>query len=693
MGLGIPSMLLGLAGVAIPVLIHLWNRRRYDIVDWGAMQFLRISTASRRRLVIEEILLLLVRMGLIAILVLALAAPYANSPVLARLGMSFHRDVILLVDGSYSMGYLGTGATARERAKHWAEAFLDQLTPGDRVAVFEAGQRVVPVLGALSQDIERARRAVADLPLPRGGCDWPQAVQEALNMLTANKRPQAEIIILTDGQRFSWADDNSLMRWEMLGKLRQQQTIQPRIRVINLDPHRPANPPNWSLAPLRASRVIASVGQQVAFRTSLHLHGQQAYSKPYRISLEIDGRPVRNLDAPTQAPLENGQVPLSFSHRFTASGSHRASVIVEPDPPPEQRPPGYVLKDRLPGDNCQDLTVEIVPILPVLLVDGGSHRAARRRGSAFLRDALAPARDPSPAVLARVVSAEEFAPSLLTSNLSKGLGTKARVLVLCDVARLLAKQQQAVAQFLKNGGGVLVTLGRRVDGRFYNEQLFRDGEGWLPARLEAIAGDENRLERAVSPLPSSFFHPALELFHEAAAGNLGDARFPRWWKVTIPSRDTASAPIALLNNGDPLLVERGCQKGRVILCTVPLDDSWGTNLTKLPAFAPLAHELVYYLAGAGTLARDARSLEQPDPRESDLTPCTEADREKVSQFVPMTYEDAEEGAPVTGADDLPKQELWWLFFLGVIILLFGETWLTRRMARGERGGVRRAARR
>src|SRR5438309_4900119 len=103
MGFGIPAMLFGLAAVAIPVLIHLLNRRRYEIVNWGAMHFLQISAIRRRRILIEDILLLLLRMGLIALLVLAMAAPYADSPALARLGLKSNRDVVLIIDGSYSM--------------------------------------------------------------------------------------------------------------------------------------------------------------------------------------------------------------------------------------------------------------------------------------------------------------------------------------------------------------------------------------------------------------------------------------------------------------------------------------------------------------------------------------------------------------------------------------------------------------
>ena len=63
-----PWMLLGLAALVIPIIIHLLNRRRFETIDWGAMQFLQISKVTRRRLFLEELLLMLLRMGLIALL-------------------------------------------------------------------------------------------------------------------------------------------------------------------------------------------------------------------------------------------------------------------------------------------------------------------------------------------------------------------------------------------------------------------------------------------------------------------------------------------------------------------------------------------------------------------------------------------------------------------------------------------------
>ena len=45
----VPWMLAGLAAIAVPILIHLFNRRTARTIEWGAFQFLRDSLMKRRR--------------------------------------------------------------------------------------------------------------------------------------------------------------------------------------------------------------------------------------------------------------------------------------------------------------------------------------------------------------------------------------------------------------------------------------------------------------------------------------------------------------------------------------------------------------------------------------------------------------------------------------------------------------------
>src|SRR6516225_3127978 len=119
-----PWILVGLAALAIPIIIHLLNRRRYDVVDWGAMQFLQISETTRRRLLLEEVLLMLLRMGLLLLLVLAFAGLFFDTPMSLRLGGRSNRDTVLIIDGSASMLAHGEGdPPPAERAREWALDF------------------------------------------------------------------------------------------------------------------------------------------------------------------------------------------------------------------------------------------------------------------------------------------------------------------------------------------------------------------------------------------------------------------------------------------------------------------------------------------------------------------------------------------------------------------------------------------
>jgi hypothetical protein len=760
-----PWMLVGLAVLAIPPIIHLLNRRRYDVVDWGAMQFLQVSEVTRRRLLLEEILLMLLRMGLLGLLVFALAGPFLNSSLPSRLGSRGSRDVVIVLDASASMAATDEtgGKPPFEKAREWVLALLDDLAPGDSVAVLQAKEQVIPVVGELSVDHARVRERLRDMPPPAGSTNWPEAIKRAHAILETSQKSNREIVLLGDNQRFGWADSDSFFRWELLsgelgvtGRLQTGPTERPRLWMVNLAADRSSSPPNWAVTPLRGNRPVVPVDREVTFQSDLMLFGQKAYSPPYRIRLEVDGKHVRDIPPPggragTAIP-PTGKVPFSFSHRFGKAGSHLVSVILEADPPPEDRPRGYVVKDHVPGDNRQDFAVEVLTALPVLLIDGEPSAAPPPHlSSDFIRDALSPARDRHPVVKTRVVTASDFTPALLTGD------DRPRVVILHNLSRLSAQQNEGISAFLGDGGGVLVALGDRVEAEPYNDLLYRSGEGWLPAQLDGIEGDERRVADAVRPDPASFIHPALELFRKIAVGGLNEARFGRWWKLTTPGKHAPGVPVGLLQGKTakyPFLVERTYQAGRVLASAVPLDNSWGSNLVDLPAFVPLVHEIVYYLAGAraadynlragqpiryrlegdtdaaGFFLQPPAGAEQPlstnpeesntylaqvirqdrgallvydgaretgvyrlttpsktlvyyvvppDARESDLTPCSTEERERVGKMIGVQYEDDRAKIVDVWTGSSQRQDLWLYLLLALIGLLCLEVYMTRRM--------------
>src|SRR5262249_51277082 len=160
---------------------------------------------------------------------------------------------------------------------------------------------------------------------------------------------------------------DSLFRWSLLASelgLDQAEPspgqLRPRFWVVNLAPERAADPPNWSLASLESNRLLSPVGRAITFRTAIDLHGQKVYSPPHPLRLGVEGRFLRNLEIPSSAQLQKGRMPFSFTHAFATPGSHLVSVVLEPEPPPEQRPANYSMKDELPGDNRQEFAIEVV---------------------------------------------------------------------------------------------------------------------------------------------------------------------------------------------------------------------------------------------------------------------------------------------------------------------------------------------
>jgi hypothetical protein len=305
-----------------------------------------------------------------------------------------------------------------------------------------------------------------------------------------------------------------------------------------------------------------------------------------------------------------------------------------------------------------------------------------------------------------------------------------RVLILCDLPPLTDEQSEAVDRFVRAGGGVLVTVGPRTR-KDAVQRLYAGADGWLPSVLVEEVKEEN--EGPTSPRPSSFRHAALEPFRSAGDHGLGRLRLPHRWRLAAPEAGVAHV-VAELTDGSPFLIERPHGKGRVLLCAAPLADVWGGNALSRPEFPILAYELVASLAGwhevnlqpgqplvyeplddedgeqaelrtptgrQVTLTRrdgvfsssDTRYsgvyvlttprhrpvyfVVQPEPRTPDPTPATATEQQAVADTIGNLRYETEVGPILAG----PDRDIWWLFLLGVIVLLCAEVRLTRRIVR------------
>ena len=108
-----PAFFVGLAALAIPVIIHLIQRERKTIVEFPSLMFLRrIPYQSVRRRRIRHWLLLLMRAAAMAMIVAAFARPFFRQGALASTATGGARELVVLLDQSASMGY----------ADHWDKA-------------------------------------------------------------------------------------------------------------------------------------------------------------------------------------------------------------------------------------------------------------------------------------------------------------------------------------------------------------------------------------------------------------------------------------------------------------------------------------------------------------------------------------------------------------------------------------------
>jgi hypothetical protein len=71
-----PWLLYGFAALAVPVIIHLWQRKKVVVLPFGTLRFLKLIAAKTNRSAkIENLLLLLLRCLFFALIIAAAARP------------------------------------------------------------------------------------------------------------------------------------------------------------------------------------------------------------------------------------------------------------------------------------------------------------------------------------------------------------------------------------------------------------------------------------------------------------------------------------------------------------------------------------------------------------------------------------------------------------------------------------------
>src|SRR5438034_10759155 len=127
-----PFFFIGSLVLAVPVIIHLVRREKSEIIPFSSLMFLlKVPKRSIRQQILKNLLLMLLRVLLLALLVGSFARPYFTQSAKPTAPAGLERSVVMLLDNSYSMRYGATFARLQTDAVNR----IDALGANDRMAL------------------------------------------------------------------------------------------------------------------------------------------------------------------------------------------------------------------------------------------------------------------------------------------------------------------------------------------------------------------------------------------------------------------------------------------------------------------------------------------------------------------------------------------------------------------------------
>ena len=118
-----PQLLLALFAIAIPIIIHLLNLRKYKTVRFSSIRFLKeIKQAKRSSSRLKNLLILLSRILAITFLVLAFAKPYIPTK---QEQTDIAKNLFFYIDNSFSMDNVSEKGRLLDLAKENALGILN----------------------------------------------------------------------------------------------------------------------------------------------------------------------------------------------------------------------------------------------------------------------------------------------------------------------------------------------------------------------------------------------------------------------------------------------------------------------------------------------------------------------------------------------------------------------------------------
>ncbi len=523
-----------LAAALLPILIHLFTRRRLKRVNWPSLRFLlEIQKKQMKRLRLKQIILLILRILIILLVVGAFARPAIRGVFGGGKGAHENTAVAILLDRSYSMGQEAAGVDMFTRAKHIAGDILDLLNEGDELLIVPFDR--APALSAATEPtriLANAHENIDSVKLSDSGTDIWTGVSFALEKLEKSRLLHREVYILTDNRAFGWRRGGELAIPERT-----------RLYSVSLSPD---DERNLGVTEIEFPRSLLERNVPFSISANVKSFAPGAVSD-HVVDLFVDSERVaqRSIDL-----LPGGAAQVKLSAEVDNVGFHYGRVALE--------------GDALPADNSRYFSFHIPDRQGVLVVGGAE--------SVFIATALAP-------------SGEDFFTIKRIGYHQLG-GQKLSsfdVIILSDPKALSTAIGNAVRGFVHRGGGLIVFLGGSPDPKEAIASIIGDD-----AKIKVLAsiGDEESAGR-FELQDADFDHPIFMPYSEEGLPGVSFRR--------IAAIESAPSSPLLFSNGLPAIAEGEIGDGKIAVCGFSTDLRYG-DLATSGFIVPLIHRLAQYLA-------------------------------------------------------------------------------------------------
>jgi hypothetical protein len=575
-----PLFLFGLAAAAIPIIIHLFTRRRPREIRFPSLEFLtEVNQSEIRRLRLRQWLLLLLRALAVAALAMAMARPALKG---SSAGGRAATTLVVLLDRSGSMGADGPRGPVFRDARRAVEDLFGTLGPADELLLVPYDRAPEPVTPRPSSDLPRMRAALQALVTTARITDHGAALAFAARALAESHALNRELFWVSDFQSAGFGagpDSLPTHAWDGV-----------RVYLIPTPPSSRANAAltDAALAPAENGAALSVTGESFG-----------ATAGDLAVSVRAAAGAGGARPAGTAASAADSAGP-EIGRGFLNLPAHgEASTLLPLATLPELGGTARIPDDALALDNARYFAAGRAGTLHVILREDG---------------------DPSPLALALAAGSPAsglVADRVGAAGLTARLG-EADVLVLSGLERLGPAELQATLDFARGGGALLVALDEKADAPFWNSSLLGElGAGTLGAVEStgtAAGGVAWRLTRIVAG------HPVLAGFPARPGEPLSSATFRR----IRAFRPGPKARVLLqFDSAHAALVETP----HALILSAPLAPD-ASDFAVSGAFLPLVHQAVKVLArgtAAASLAPGDRysapastgawSIEGPDGHE------------------------------------------------------------------------------